>query len=115
MFFFGMGGAGVQEKQVKEVKALMEEKNQQVLLLDVRTPSEYEQARVKDSKLIPLNELSLRMDEISGYKNKEVLVICRSGNRSASATAMLQNAGFTQAYNVSGGVSAWHQQGLPLV
>ena len=115
MFFFGAGGAGVQEKQVAEVKQLMDEKKGEVLLLDVRTPGEFEQARVDGSKLIPLNELSVRINEIKAFKEKEVLVICRSGNRSASATAMLQNAGFTKAYNVRGGVGAWYQQGFPLV
>jgi len=112
--FFGFGGPRIKEVEVEQVQALMAEKGKEILLLDVRTPDEFAQARVAGSKLIPLGELPKRLHEITAYKEKDVMVICRSGNRSASATAMLDQAGFQRAHNVVGGVSAWHRQGLPL-
>ena len=85
--------------------------NPRPLLLDVRQPDEYKSGHAPDARLIPLNELNLRLGELP--KNKEILVICATGNRSRSATRQLVKAGF-KATNISGGMSGWKQAGFPI-
>jgi rhodanese-related sulfurtransferase len=82
-------------------------------LLDVREQSEWEAGHVEGAVLIPLGELSTRMSEVP--TDKIVLVICRSGNRSAQARDQLRAAGYTQVTSVDGGMNAWIQAGLPVV
>jgi rhodanese-related sulfurtransferase len=85
------------------------------LLLDVREPDEYAQGHAPGSTLIPLGQLEQRLNEITGYKNKPVAVICRSGRRSAQAAKLLDQAGFSAVSNVEGGMLAWQKAGLPVV
>jgi len=93
----------VQEVSMKEaVKAWQEQK---VLFIDVRTLEEYRQGYIPGAVLIPLDELDKRMDEVP--KDKKVLIICRSGNRSATANLLLQEQGFTNTASVKGGMSVW--------
>jgi rhodanese-related sulfurtransferase len=82
-----------------------------LLVLDVRQPNEYRQGRIKGSTLIPLDQLALRLDELP--KDREIVVVCRSGNRSGVATALLERAGF-DAINLEGGMIAWQKEKLPL-
>ena len=89
--------------------------SQGALLLDVREPAEYAAIHAPNAKLIPLGEVGLRLKELDAYKNKPVVVMCRSGRRSAKAAALLQEAGFTQVSNVQGGMQAWEQAGLEVV
>lgn len=84
------------------------------LLLDVRTPGEYEAAHIPGAELIPVQELSARAGEIDAYKNEPVYVYCRSGNRSRSASQILLDKGFTQVYNLDQGIGSWAGAGLPL-
>lgn len=80
-------------------------------LLDVRQPEEYRSGHIPGAKLIPLGDLRSRMNELP--KSQEILVVCRSGNRSLSATRQLVGAGFN-AVNVHGGIVAWSRAGLPV-
>jgi len=82
-------------------------------LLDVREPSEWEAGHVDGAVLIPLAELPARMSEVPS--DKTVLVICRSGNRSAQARDQLRAAGFSQTTSIDGGINAWIEAGLPVV
>ena len=82
-------------------------------LLDVREPSEWEAGHVEGAVLIPLGELSARVAEVPN--DKIVLVICRSGNRSADGRDILKKAGYSQVTSVSGGMNAWIEAGLPVV
>lgn len=79
------------------------------VLLDVRTPQEYEGplGHVEGSILIPLQELETRLSELDQFKTDEIIVICRSGNRSGKATAFLRNNGF-KALNMLGGMLKWN-------
>jgi rhodanese-related sulfurtransferase len=65
--------------------------------------------------LIPLGELGGRLAEIAAYKDKPIAVMCHSGRRSAKAVKLLQEAGYTQVSNISGGISAWQKAGLPVL
>ncbi len=80
-------------------------------LLDVRQPEEFRSGHIPGAKLIPLGDLRSRMNELP--KNQEILVVCRSGNRSLSATRQLTGAGYN-AVNVRGGIIAWSYAGFPI-
>jgi rhodanese-related sulfurtransferase len=82
------------------------------VLIDVRERSEYEQAHIPGSILIPLAELPRRMSEIPA--DQDVYVHCRMGARSARAVDYLRTFGRPNSYNVSGGIEAWENAGLPV-
>jgi rhodanese-related sulfurtransferase len=84
------------------------------LVLDVREDAEFASGHLPKARHIPLGQLSTRIGEIAKYKEKPVIVTCRSGARSGSACRALRNAGFTQVYNLKGGVPAWEQASLPV-
>ncbi|KKK69917.1 hypothetical protein LCGC14_2929240 [marine sediment metagenome] len=72
----------------------------------MRQPQEYEQGHLPGARLIPLAEIMTRLSEID--KTQETYVYCRSGNRSHSATALLEDAGMTDVHNMLGGIDAWN-------
>ena len=110
--FFGNRIRGVKEVSSAEAIELINHKN--ALVLDVREDSEYKNGHILHAKWIPLGSLSGRVGELEKYREQPILVVCRSGTRSASACASLGKLGFTQAYNLSGGVMAWQKSNLPL-
>jgi len=94
---------GVPEISVEELKQRLDAK-EDFVLLDVREPHEYQICNL-NGVLIPLNDLPRRVHELD--PNKEMVVHCRSGVRSAKAIGFLQHAGFTKAKNLAGGILAW--------
>ena len=82
-------------------------------LLDVREPDEFETARIAGSTLIPLGELADRISELP--QNKKIAVHCKSGRRSARAVEELQQAGFSDVWNIEGGILAWSREIDPSV
>ncbi len=97
-----------------DVKQAQNMSKQGALLLDVREPAEYSAIHAPNAKLIPLGQLNARLQEIAEYKEKPIVVICRSGRRSAIAVSQLQEAGYKQASNVKGGMVAWQSSGLEI-
>jgi rhodanese-related sulfurtransferase len=81
------------------------------LLIDVRQPEEFREVHIPGAKLIPLGELERRLNELP--RNREIVVVCRSGSRSGSAARHLTQAGY-QVSNLRGGMIAWIRQGLPV-
>jgi rhodanese-related sulfurtransferase len=77
-----------------------------IILLDVRTPEEYQEKHIPNSILIPLNVLSQEAVSKLPDKNAEIIAYCRSGNRSASAVKILTNLGYTHIYDL-GGINSW--------
>ncbi|CAA6822265.1 MAG: Rhodanese-like protein [uncultured Thiotrichaceae bacterium] len=84
------------------------------LCLDVREDKELGDGIISGSRHIPVGQLKDRISELSAYKNKTVLVYCRSGNRSGFACNTLTKQGFEDVYNMSGGVMAWESANYPL-
>jgi len=101
------GGVDVKQAQIMS--------QQGALLLDVREPGEYSAVHVPNAKLIPLGQVSSRLKEIEAYKDKPIVVMCRSGRRSAQAVTILREAGYTQVSNVNGGILAWESDGLEVI
>jgi len=82
------------------------------VVVDVREPWEYQQGHVPGALLMPLGQLSSHLGELDS--EKPVAVICATGNRSQSATALFGQKGFKTIYNVLGGTSQWARSGLEL-
>lgn len=80
-----------------------------VVILDVREDWEFASGHVPGADWIPLGQLSSRLDEIP--RDKAIVAVCRSGNRSSQATDLLRQQGF-QAHNMVGGMLSWEQMGL---
>jgi len=80
-------------------------------ILDVRTADEWNQGHIPGSILIPLDELSGRIGEVP--RDREVVVVCRTGVRSAQGLAILRQAGYTRAASMTGGMVAWQTAGYP--
>jgi len=102
----------VQIMSVKELSTRLQ-KDEDLYLLDVRTPAEYEIARIEGSHLLPLGELTRRLDEIP--RDQNIVVICHHGIRSLSAAMYLESHLIKDAYNLSGGIDAWSRQIDPTV
>ncbi|NTV47387.1 MAG: rhodanese-like domain-containing protein [Chlorobiales bacterium] len=81
-------------------------KKNRPVLLDVREPFEYAQKNIPGSLQIPIGQLGQRLNELEKYKEKEIVVYCRSGSRSGFACTMLRKHGFN-AINLSGGMMGW--------
>ncbi len=97
---------------VQEAKKLIEDEPE-LVILDVRTDAEYNNGHIEGATNIPVEELANRLTELD--KNSELLVYCRTGNRSSTAVSILDDAGFSKIYHMSEGISAWTQQGYPVV
>jgi molybdopterin/thiamine biosynthesis adenylyltransferase/rhodanese-related sulfurtransferase len=82
-------------------------------LIDVREPFEFEIARINGAKLIPLGQLPERLEELQC--ERQMVVHCHSGGRSAEAVRLLRQRGFTNVYNLEGGIDAWSDQIDPTV
>jgi rhodanese-related sulfurtransferase len=80
--------------------------------LDVRTQEEWDDYHIPGTTLIPLDELESRVDEVPSDQN--IVVVCRSGNRSQTGRDILLDAGFTTVTSMDGGVSAWQAAGYPI-
>ncbi len=101
----------VPEITVEELKEKLDN-GENVFVLDVREPHEYEVANI-GARLIPLGELPERLVELEG--NDNVAVHCKTGGRSARAVKLMQDAGFQNVYNVKGGITAWSEEIDPSV
>jgi rhodanese-related sulfurtransferase len=90
----------------------MLQNDENVTLVDVRTPQEFKQdGRIDGAKLVPLSYLEANLKMID--KSKKVLVYCHSGSRSVSAARILSDHGYT-VLNMRGGISSWQSEKLPV-
>ena len=107
------GEAKFTEVTVEEALKLIKDKK--ALVLDVRTPNEFYSGHIEGAKLIPVQQLDARLSELSTYKNKDILVYCRSGNRSTVASQILIKNGFKKLHNLRNGVKGWTKAKQKLV
>ena len=84
------------------------------VILDVREDNEYREGHIVNSLHIPVAYLNDRVKELEKYKDKPIIVGCRSGQRSSQACFTLKKQGFDAVYNLSGGIMAWKNDNLPL-
>lgn len=98
------------EVSVAEAAAL---RDQGAFVLDVREPDEWNAGHIPGATLIPLGELESRVDELP--RDQQIVVVCRSGNRSQTGRDILLDAGFQDVTSMGGGMNDWTSQGLPTV
>lgn len=106
LFYFirqSMPVKGVKNIHAPELKTMLSDQDKQ--FIDVRTPMEFQQFSVPAFKNIPLQGLPSQCEQLD--KEKEVVLICRSGSRSMRAARILKNKGFIKLTNVAGGLNHW--------
>jgi rhodanese-related sulfurtransferase len=84
------------------------------LLLDVRTPAEFESGRVPGAVNVPHTELGTRLAELAAHRDGDVIVYCESGRRAAAAAHLLANGGFTSVRHLAGDMAGWRDAGLSI-
>ncbi len=118
--FFGCEKGNSQNNEFTNVDVneayKMISKDSSIVVIDVRTPGEYTGplGHIKGAELKPVQVIEQWAPQIDSLKNKKVILICRSGNRSGFAARYLQKKGFTHLYNVMGGMMEWNRAGLPV-
>ncbi len=100
--------------QIDPTNAVRIINHDEAVIVDVREDKEVVDGTILDSVHIPLGNLGDRLGELANFREKPIIVACRSGHRSASACARLRKEGFETVYNLKGGVLAWQNAGLPL-
>ena len=95
---------------VKEAQEMIGDND--VAIVDVREPHEYNAGHVPDATLIPVATVYARREELP--KDKDLIFVCAVGQRSALACEMAAAAGLTRLYNLEGGTDAWVKAGLPV-
>jgi rhodanese-related sulfurtransferase len=94
---------------VQELKEKMD-RGDNFILLDVREPHEYEEANL-GGKLFPLNRIqTMQTEELDEHKDDEIIIHCKSGHRSMMACMLLEQMGFSNTANVTGGILAWKEK-----
>jgi len=88
----------------EEAKAIID--SEDVIILDVRTQEEYDSGHIENAVLLPVTEIADKAEEILPDKDAKILIYCRSGNRSATASKDLIRMGYTNVYDF-GGINSW--------
>lgn len=97
------------------IEGAMKQLAENCLLVDVRTPGEYDEAHIDGSMNVPLHEVADRIEEIRGAANgRQVALVCRTGQRAAKAREALDGRIDCELHILPGGVVAWEEEGLPL-
>ena len=102
-------------KVAKPSEAIAMINHEEAVVVDVRESNEFSNGHIINSIHMPLGTFKDKTKDLEKYKDKPIIVSCRSGSRSAAACGMLKKAGFENVYNLSGGVMAWQSANLPLV
>jgi rhodanese-related sulfurtransferase len=104
--------AGSRNISAAESRALLQE-NGRTFLLDVRSPEEYLQVRIEGARLIPTDQFLRRLSEVPG--DRPILVYCAVGSRSSQVAAYLARQGYSEVYNMEGGIWGWQLRGFPVL
>jgi len=106
--------AGVPFIDPKDVATRMED-NPDAIMIDVRTPEEFNAGHVRDSLNVQPHELGENMEEKKAYLDNKIYVMCLSSQRAAMAAKSMKNLGFTNVSVVKGGLNLWKKRGLPVI
>lgn len=110
---FGIGALGG-TKALEPTQATRLINRENAVVIDVRPQGDFEQGHIIDAVHIPMDNLSDRLKSLEKYKERPVLVYCRSGNTSSRAVATLRKAGFARVYHLKGGIMAWQNASFPV-
>ncbi|PKI17999.1 rhodanese-like domain-containing protein [Colwellia sp. 12G3] len=107
------GQVAAEDISQSQLQQLMKN-DSQVVVLDVRTVEEFEEGHIANAVNIPHKELEARLAELSGAKNTQVVIYCRSGRRAEVAKQVLVKNGFNQLDHLSGDFNEWTSNNLPI-
>lgn len=88
--------------------------HQEAVVIDIRPAADFQKGHIINAINVPSNGLSNQLGALKKYKDKPVIVSCRSGSQSTAACSQLRKAGFDSTYNLRGGLLAWQSANLPL-
>ena len=97
-----------------DVKKLLDQKNESITLVDVRTPGEYQRGKIAGSINMPLNDISNHVPITIPDKNTKIIIYCLSGSRSVHAVDMLIKLGYTNVFDMKNGLLAWRANFFPV-
>ena len=104
--------AGIRSLNSAEAIQLMNREHG--VVLDVCEPKEFAAGHIAHAINIPLSQLRARARELEKYRERPVILSCRSGNRSLTAALRLHKQGFARVYSLAGGIAAWQRANLPV-
>lgn len=104
--------SGVKEAGVLEATQLINHRD--ALVLDVRDDAEFAGGHIASARHVPLLQLKKQVSGLEKFRDKPIVVVCRSGARSATGCRVLRNAGFGEVYNFKGGMLAWEKAQMPV-
>ena len=107
-----VSGAGVPGVGPADATLLINRED--AIVLDVRETAEWNDGHIAGARHIAMGSLDQHLSELEKFKQRPIIVVCASGNRSSGACGKLKKAGFEKVYNLSGGVSAWAGANLPM-
>ncbi len=106
------GRGGVASLTTLQATQMINHKN--AVVLDLREGQEFAGGSLVGARNIPADALATRVGEISRFKGRPVILVCQSGSRSARAVNLLVKEGFSEVYNLAGGLAGWQTAGMPL-
>ncbi len=89
--------------------------NEEARILDIREAKEFKTGHIVDAINIPLVKLDSRLSELDKYKDKPLIIVCNIGQHAGQAVKKLETAGFDKVFKLSGGMSTWRAESLPVV
>lgn len=101
-------------KAVSPMEAVVLMNDENTAVVDVREPHEFSQGHIEGARHIPLGKIDERAGELESHKAKPLIVTCQSGTRSPVACKKLSGLGFTQVFELKGGMIAWEEDKLPV-
>jgi rhodanese-related sulfurtransferase len=101
-------------KEVNPNEAVRLMNHEEAVVLDVREDGEFKEGHVINARHIPVGVLESRCNELESLKEKPLIVYCRSGQRAAKASSILQRQGFKFVYKLNGGIMAWTGANMPV-
>lgn len=104
------GGQSISPQQLSDLV-----NRQGAVVVDIRDATEFRKGHITESKNIPFKDLAKRSNELQGFKDKPVIIVCKIGQHAGAASKQLKAEGFTQVYKLAGGLSEWTASNLPLV
>ena len=102
-------------RDIKPQEAVRLINHEGAIPLDVREDKEYGEGHILNALHIPYGMIEQRLADLEPYKGQGLIVYCRSGQRSAQASAVLRRQGYDRVYKLSGGMMAWRDAGQPVV
>jgi phage shock protein E len=114
-FAFPAAAAGPASIEPKALGERIAWADQALFVLDVRTPGEYAAGHLPGAVNIPHDQLAARLGELSGARERDIVVYCRTGRRSAEALGVLDKAGFKRIFHLKGDYARWTEDKRPVI